>query len=259
MEATEPESAAVETAPHEPHPWAALPPERFQLLRLMPLPVDRRVGPRPLRFVQLGQVERHGAEESLLRLTVQIPGQLLHREVNVLEVWVDHRLGEVRFGPERGLQIEPEERGLGRFLLARAAAWAKSRWGHYGVADLPLARRDALDEESRTRRDHVLTRQGFVVEHSADDERQLLCRAARVSQLRDDWNGDKVQLLSLLDGATLLEQCDRALDERDASLRQLEDRIALYRRDDVSLRFAIGCLTVFCLFQAALLIWMALR
>lgn len=259
MEAPEQESPAVEPAPQEPHPWATLPPERFQLLRLMPLPVDRRVGPRPLRFVQLGQVERHGADESLLRLTVQIPGQLLHREVNVLEVWVDHRLGEIRLGPERGLQIEPEERGLGRFLLARAASWAKPRWGHYSVRDLPLARRDALDEESRTRRDHVLTSQGFVVEHSADDERQLLCRAARVSQLRDDWNTDKVQALSVLDGATLLEQCDRAIDERDASLRQLEDRIALYRRDDVSRRFAIGCLAVFCLFQAALLIWMALR
>ncbi|KUM44536.1 hypothetical protein [Pseudomonas sp. EpS/L25] len=259
MEAPEPETPAVEAAPQEPHPWATLAPERFQLLRLMPLPVDRRVGPRPLRFVQLGQVERHGVDESLLRLTVQIPGQLLHREVNVLEVWVDHRLGEIRLGPERGLQIEPEERGLGRFLLARAAAWAKPRWGHYGVHDLPLARRDALDEESRTRRDHVLTSQGFVVEAAEDDERQSLCRAARVSQLREDWNTDKVQLLSLLDGATLLEQCDRVIDERDASLRQLEDRIALYRRDDVSLRFAIGCLAVFCLFQAALLIWMALR
>ena len=259
MEAPEPESPSVEAAPAEPHPWSDLPPERFQLLRLLPLPVDRRFGARPLRFVQLGLVERHGAAESLLRLTVQIPGQLLHREVNVLEVWVDHQLAEVRLGPERGLQIEPEERGLGRFLLARAAAWAKPRWGHYQVRDLPLARRDALDEEARTRRDHVLTSQGFVVEAAEDDERQLLCRAARVSQWREDWNTDKVQLLSVLDGAALLEQCDRAIDERDASLRQLEERIDLYRRDDVSLRFAIGCLAVFCLFQAALLIWMALR
>ena len=105
----------------------------------------------------------------------------------------------------------------------------------------------------------MLSVQGFTVETAADDERQQLCRAARVSQLREDWNADKVQLLSLLDGATLLEQCDRVIDERDASLRQLEDRIALYRRDDISLRFAIRCLAVFCLFQDALLIWMALR
>lgn len=259
MEAPDQETPAVEPAPNEPHPWASLPPERFQLLRLMPQPADRRVGARPLRFVQLGLVERHGEEESLLRLTVQIPGQLLHREVNVLEVWADHRRGEVRLGPERGLQIEPEERGLGRFLLARAAAWARLRWSHYQVQELPLARRDALDADSRTRREHLLNAQGFSVETTADDERQQVCRAARVSQLREDWNADKVQLLSLLDGATLLEQCDRVIDERDASLRQLEDRLALYRRDDVSLRFAIGCLAVFCLFQAALLIWMALR
>lgn len=259
MEAPDQESPAVEAAPNEPHPWASLAPERFQLLRLMPLPADRRVGARPLRFVQLGLVERHADEESLLRLTVQIPGQLLHREVNVLEVWADHRRGEIRLGPERGLQIEPEERGLGRFLLARAAAWARLRWSHYQVQDLPLARRDALDEDSRTRREHLLNAQGFTVETTADDERQQVCRAARVSQLREDWNADKVQLLSLLDGATLLEQCDRVIDERDANLRQLEDRLALYRRDDVSMRFAIGCLAVFCLFQAALLIWMALR
>ncbi len=259
MEAPDQESPAVEAAPNEPHLWASLAPERFQLLRLMPLPADRRVGARPLRFVQLGLVERHADEESMLRLTVQIPGQLLHREVNVLEVWADHRRGEIRLGPERGLQIEPEERGLGRFLLARAAAWARLRWSHYQVQDLPLARRDALDEDSRTRREHLLNAQGFTVETTADDERQQVCRAARVSQLREDWNADKVQLLSLLDGATLLEQCDRVIDERDASLRQLEDRLALYRRDDVSMRFAIGCLAVFCLFQAALLIWMALR
>lgn len=41
----------------QPHPWAELAPDRFRLLRLSPLPTDRDTGVRPLRFVELAQVE----------------------------------------------------------------------------------------------------------------------------------------------------------------------------------------------------------
>ena len=60
--------AATSETPAAPHPWADLPAEQFSLLRLAPLPVDRETGPRPLRFVQLGRVERHAKDMSLLRL-----------------------------------------------------------------------------------------------------------------------------------------------------------------------------------------------
>ena len=47
------------------HPWAELKPDRFRLLRLAPLPTERDGGARPLRFVELAQLERHTPEQSL--------------------------------------------------------------------------------------------------------------------------------------------------------------------------------------------------
>ncbi|WMR51928.1 hypothetical protein RDM67_08200, partial [Pseudomonas aeruginosa] len=114
--------AAEEAEKKPPHPWAELAPEHFRLLRLAPLPTDRATGARPLRFVQLGRVERHSADQSLLRLSIQVPGLMLRKEQNLLEVWADHRNKEVRFGSDAGLSLEPLNRGLGRFLLAQAIA-----------------------------------------------------------------------------------------------------------------------------------------
>lgn len=57
------------------HPWAELRPDRFRLLRLAPLPTERDGGARPLRFVELAQLERHTPEQSLLRMFVNILGR----------------------------------------------------------------------------------------------------------------------------------------------------------------------------------------
>ena len=65
----------------KPHPWVDLPAEQFRLLRLAALPTDGNTGVRPLRFVQLGRVERHSAEQSLLRLSIQVPGVALRRSL----------------------------------------------------------------------------------------------------------------------------------------------------------------------------------
>ena len=132
VQALDAEAAAGET-PVAPHPWTDLPAEQFRLLRLAPLPVDRETGPRPLRFVQLGRVERHTKDQSLLRLTIQVPGQRLHNQNNLLEVWADHQRKEVRFGPDKGLSVEPVNRGLGRFLMAQGIAWARQQYAHYQV------------------------------------------------------------------------------------------------------------------------------
>ena len=55
------------------HPWTELKPDRFRLLRLAPLPTERDGGARPLRFVELAQLERHTPEQSLLRMFINIP------------------------------------------------------------------------------------------------------------------------------------------------------------------------------------------
>jgi hypothetical protein len=262
--ASPPATAPVEAqqsgeAPAAPHPWADLPAEQFSLLRLAPLPVDRDTGPRPLRFVQLGRVERHAKDLSLLRLSLQVPGQRLHREQNLLEVWADHQRKEVRFGPDKGLSVEPANRGLGRFLLAQGIAWARKQYAHYQVEGGALPTKDNFNEAARARRDHALKAQGFAIEYSDPLQLKPFYSAPRVSSLHGDWQTEKVQIIELLDAAAMLQQADQSLREQDVQVRKLEEKVARFRREDSGLRFTISCLVAFCLFQAGLLIWIATR
>ncbi|WP_043309787.1 hypothetical protein [Pseudomonas sp. ML96] len=243
----------------QPHPWEGLEAEHFQLLRLAPLPTDRTTGLRPLRFVKLGRVERHNDEQSLLRLTVELPGQRLRREQNLLEVWVDHRSREVRFGADKGLQIEPANRGLGRFLLAQGIAWARQRWGSYTVEGGSLAVKDVLSEDARLRRDHFLRIQGFEVAYQDLAQIKASYSASRVSVLNPEWNQEKVQVLDLLDCGAMLQQADQNLHEQQLKITKLERQIDMLRREDSGLRFTIACLVALALFQAGLLIWIATR
>ncbi|EWC40549.1 hypothetical protein GFL09_08115 [Pseudomonas stutzeri] len=240
------------------HPWDELRPDRFRLLRLAPLPTERDGGVRPLRFVELAQLERHTPEQSLLRLFVNIPGQMRAGKYNVLEVWADHRSKALRFGPDAGLHLEPANRGLGRFLLAQGVAWAQKRWGHYLVEGGSLPRQLSSDDQ-RLRRDHCLRTQGFDVVYAKEQTLQSTYGASRVSALRPDWNSEKVQIVELQDAAAMLEQADRNLQAQDNQIRELQERIAHFRREDGSLRFTIVCLIALTLFQAGLLIWIATR
>lgn len=251
------EEAASETP--STHPWANLPAEHFKLLRLAPLPVDRETGARPLRFVQLGRVERHSRSLSLLRLTLQVPGQRLHGEQNLLEVWVNHQLKEVRFGPDKGLSVEPANRGLGRFMLAQGIAWARKRFAHYSVEGGALPTRDNFNAAAIARRDHALKAQGFTIEYSDPLQLKPSYSAPRVSSLHGDWHTEKVQIIEPLDAAAMLQQADQNLQEQDKALRKLQEHADRLKREDSSLRFTITCLVAFSLFQAGLLIWIATR
>lgn len=251
------EAPAPDTPP--PHPWAALTPERFRLLRLAPLPTDRDTGPRPLRFVELAQVERHTPQQSLLKLFVRLPGQVLSKKHNVLEVWADHRAKELRFGPDSGLHMEPVNRGLGRFLLAQGALWAQKRWAHYLVEGGALPAKDITGEEMRIRRDHCLLSQGFDVLYPEPQQLKATYGAPRVSSLRPDWNTEKVQIIDLQNAAAMLEQADRNLLELETKNSDIQERLSRFRREDGTLRFTIACLIAFALFQAGLLMWIATR
>jgi len=250
---------AAEPVVLQAHPWAELGPEQFRLLRLAPLPGDRQTGARPLRFLQLGRVERHSPHQSLLRLSLQLPGQHQRKEQNLLEVWADHRNKEVRFGADGGLQIDPLNRGLGRFLLAQGILWAKRRWSHYQVEGGALAAKDGLSEDARLRRDHFLRAQGFDVVYQDVQQIKAHYGAARVGELNSDWNAEKIQIVGLLDAAAMLQQADQNLREQDVKIRTLQERLALFRREDGALRFTIACLVAFTLFQAGLLIWIVSR
>ncbi|PSS47883.1 hypothetical protein [Pseudomonas sp. BBP2017] len=254
QDAPETPEAAPEPAPL---PWAEVTAEHFQMLRLAPLPTDRNSGARPLRFVQYAYTERHNKDISLLRMSIQLPGQKVRKEQNHLDIWVDHQQKHVRIGPDSGLQIEPLNRGLGRFLLAQAVSWAQRKWSHYRVEGAALANKDALNEDTRLRRDHLLHSHGLEVEYA--DAQHLKGRYVdvQVGELKGGWNADKVQRVEILDAAQMLQQAEQNLQEKEAQLRERDERVSKYRREDSGLRFTITCLVAFAVFQAGLLIWIA--
>ncbi|MFJ9989519.1 hypothetical protein ACIQSO_02180 [Pseudomonas putida] len=256
-----PAAEAIEEQPPEsaPLPWADLAAEHFQLLRLAPLPTDRNSGARPLRFVQFGYAERHDKASSLLRMEILLPGQKVRKEQNRLDVRVDHEQRVVRIGDEAGLQLEPLNRGLGRYLLAQAVQWLQRKWSHYQVEGMALPSKDALNEDSRLRRDHVLRSVGLEVEYA--DGQMLKARTVDtpVGQLKSAWSNEKVQRVDMLEAATMLQQAEQKLQEKEAQLRERDERVAKYRREDSGLRFTITCLVAFAVFQAGLLIWIATR
>lgn len=250
-----PEAPEVPEAP--PLPWADVQPEHLRMLRLAPLPTDRNTGARPLRFVQFGHATRHSKDLSLLRMTITLPGQRVRSEQNQLDLWVDHSTHRVRFSPERGLQVEPANRGIGRFLLAQAALWAQKKWSHYRVDGTDLASRDALNEDSRLRRDHVLRVQGFDVVYADAQFLKARIEDVQAGEILDSWNVEKLQFLEVLDAAHMLQQAEQNLQEQDVKLRDKDEKLSRFRREETGLRFTITCLVAFSVFQAGLLIWIA--
>lgn len=250
---------ATEAPQAAPLPWAEVAAEHFQLLRLAPLPTDRSSGARPLRFVQFGYAERHDKAHSLLRLEIRLPGQKTRKEQNRLDVWVDHAEQRVRLGDDNGLQLEPLNRGLGRFLIAYAVQWVQRRGSHYHLEGVALPSKDALNEDNRLRRDHLLRSHGLTVDYADTQHLKGRVEGLPAGQLKGGWNTDKVQRVDIIDAAGMLQQAEHNLLEKEAQLRERDERVAKFQREDGGLRFTITCLVAFALFQAGLLIWIATR
>lgn len=246
-----------EDAPHAPVLWEDVQAEQFSMLRLAPLPTDRATGGRPLRFVEFGRAERHSKDFSLLRMSYKLPGQKTRKEQNQLDLWVDHANRTIRVGPESGLQIEPWNRGLGRFMLAQGIHWAQKRWSDYKVEGTALANKDALNDDTRMRRDHFLKTQGLEVDYADAQHLKGSVKEARAANLKNTWNTEKVQIVEILDAALMLQQADQTIQEQTVTIKKAEDKVAVLRRDDAGLRFTIACLVTFAVFQAGLLIWIA--
>ncbi|KAF1030330.1 MAG: hypothetical protein GAK37_01414 [Pseudomonas sp.] len=252
-----PETPADTAAESAPLPWADVQAEHFKMLRLAPLATDRSTGARPLRFVQFGYAERNDKNHSLLRMVIQLPGQRVRREQNQLDVWVDHAAHRVHFGPAASLEIEPANRGIGRFLLAQGAAWAKKKWAHYRIDGVDLANKDALNESTRLRRDHFLRIQGFDVVYADAQHLKGRVDACKVGDVLDSWNTEKLQFVEILEAAQMLQQAEQNLAEQEVKLRKEEEKVVKFKREDSGLRFTITCLVAFTVFQAGLLIWIA--
>jgi hypothetical protein len=82
-------------------------------------------------------------------------------------------------------------------------------------------------------------------------------KEVRVGDLLGDWNAEKVQRVDIIEAAQMLQQAEQNLAEQEVKLKQHEERVSQYRREDAGLRFTITCLVAFAVFQAGLLIWIA--
>ena len=55
----------------------------------------------------------------------------------------------------------------------------------------------------------------------------------------------------------MLQQTEQNLQEQEVKLREKEEKLGRYQREEMGLRFTITCLVAFSVFQAGLLIWIA--
>ncbi|MHC8391130.1 hypothetical protein ACYZTM_24495 [Pseudomonas sp. MDT2-39-1] len=255
---TSPDTTAEKDAPPAVElPWADVHVEHHKMLRLAPLQTDRNTGGRPLRFVEFGYADRNSKEHSLMRMSIKLPGQRVRKEQNHLDVWVNHTTKRVHFEPESGLQIEPMNRGIGRFMATQGITWAKKRWPGYTVDGTDLNNKDALNEDTRLRRDHFLKAHGFEVVYADAQHLKGSVKEVRVEDLLGDWNTEKLQLVEILEAAQMLQQAEQNLAEQEVKLKKHEEKVSKYKREDAGLRFTITCLVAFAMFQAGLLIWIA--
>jgi len=249
--------AETEAPPAVELPWADVHVEHHKMLRLAPLQTDRNTGGRPLRFVEFGYAERNDKAHSLMRMSITLPAQRVRKEQNHLDVWVDHAEKRVHFGPESGLQVEPLNRGIGRFMIAQGINWAKKRWPTYTVDDFDLNNKEALNEDTRQRRDHFLRVHGFDVVYADAQHLKGSVKAVKVGDLAGDWNSEKLQVVEILEAAQMLQHAEQNLAEQEVKLKKHEEKVSKYKREDAGLRFTITCLVAFVVFQAGLLIWIA--
>lgn len=250
---------AEQEAASQGHSWSSLPAEHEQLIRLAPLAADRETGLRPLLFGAFCQVEKHSKSQSMLKLSINFPGHKPGKGVNVLEVWADHASQEVYILPEHGLRTEPANRGLGRFMLAMAARWARKKFSGYNLRSIAMQVKHVPNDAARLRRDHALQAQGFTVAYEDGVQMRASCNTTKVREISTDWNQDKVRLIDSCEVADILQKADKSLKEQERELRNLHEEVTYLKKDDNTLRFTITMLVVFAIFQAVLLIWMATK
>ena len=79
----------------------------------------------------------------------------------------------------------------------------------------------------------------------------------QVGELKGGWNNEKVQQVEIVEAAGMHQQAEQTLQEKETQLRERDERVNKYKREDSGLRFTITCLVAFAVFQAGLLIWIA--
>lgn len=238
-------------------PFARARPTDVYWLQLKPTFKGRQLA-QAERLARVTVIQERAAHLELFRLKVAGDGDAPADTGNCLEVLVDHKNRRVRFGPLENVRLQPAQRGLGGYLLAQLIEWCQRSCGDYSITPVILHAQEVSSEESRLIREKLLLRAGFDLSYANEEKTAGRAQANRVSSLISSWNSEKVaaiQVSTLLDQLREQEQLNR---KQQAQLSQLQRVIDTFKNNDLSQRFAIGCLIVFAIFQALMLLWVVL-
>jgi hypothetical protein len=253
---TSPDTTAEKDAPPAVElPWADVSVEHHKMLRLAPLQTDRTPAAGRCALsssampsaTQRAQPDAHGNQTAR-------PARAQRAEPSGC-VGRPHQQA-CAFRPDSGLQIEPLNRGIGRFLAAQGINWAKT------LARLHR-RRHGPEQQGRAERRHppasrpLLARARFDVVYADAQHLKGSVKEVQVGDLLGDWNSEKLQIVEILEAAQMLQQAEQNLAEQEVKLKKQEEKVSKFKREDAGLRFTITCLVAFAVFQAGLLIWIA--
>ena len=240
------------------NPFANARPSDFYWIQLRPIFKGRQLA-QPEVLAQVAVTHEQVASLELLRLQVRIEGETPSRNLNTLEVLVDHKHQRLRFGPPEGIQMGPPQRGLAGFLLAQLIDWCQRNCPDYAVTPIMLHSADVATEELRLIRERLLKRAGFFIHYTDEAMSQGKAQANRVSDLISSWNTELIQPLQVSELLRQLREQETANRKLQAELSTLQATLEHFKRNDLGHRFAIGCLIVFAVFQALMLLWVVLR
>ena len=257
MSDDQPHSPAQEPAPPR-DPFAHARPSEYYWIQLKPV-YKGRLMLHGERLAQVAVTHERVASLELLRLELRIEEDSVPPGTNYMEMLVDHRHQRVRFGPLQGLRIFPAQRGVGGFLLAQLIDWAQRKYADYAVTPITLHAAEVADGEARQIRERLLKRAGFHQSYNDEGRTQGKAQANRVGDLVDSWNVERVQRLHVGELLQQLREQETQNRQQLAQITTLQARLEEYQRNDLGHRFAIGCLIVFSIFQALMLLWVVLR
>ncbi|PKM05158.1 MAG: hypothetical protein CVV16_01655 [Gammaproteobacteria bacterium HGW-Gammaproteobacteria-6] len=239
-------------------PFARARPTDVYWIQLKPLMRGQQIA----QIERLGRItviqERAGPLE-LFRLRLTVEGDTPPEKGNVMELLVDHRNRRVRFGPIEEVRMQPAQRGLGGFMLSRLIFWCQQHYGDYAVTPIILHAEDAPSEESRSIRERWLRRAGFDITYSNPEQNTGRAQVNRVDSLISSWNPERVAILQVPDLLHQLREQEMQVHRQNIQIINLQRSIDNFKSNDLGQRFAIGCLIVFAIFQALMLLWIVLK
>lgn len=239
-------------------PFARARPTQFYWIQLKPVYKGRQLA-HPERLAQVAVTNERVASLELLRLQVQVDGDPAQPEGNRLEVLVDHNHQRLRFGPPEGLKMVPAGRGLSGFLLAQAIDWCQRRCAGYVVTPIILRAADVGSDDARTARDKLLRAAGFELSYVDEALAEGRAQTGDLAHLISSWDRERVEPLEVASLLAQLREQEGVNLKHQVQINTLRAMIDSHKRNDLGHRFAIGCLMVFSVFQALLLLWIVLR